>query len=403
MFSATHWKKRLLAAPFAPRPAAVRPRPPRRLGVELLECRVVPATWSGDVFDAAPGVPLWTNNEVQVVTGDVRVPAGKTLTVQPGTVVQFARNVSLFVDGTLTAVGTAGQTITFTSAGDNSPIGGGNTASPGDWSRISFGATSTSNVLDRVVVRYGGRFSVPMVEAVGAPLTLTNSTISNADNDGVRLVGGTATLTNNTFSKNGLAFFGSPVHIDPATRLAISGGAFTNNRFNGVVVDGGTLPAGTTTWSNPSVVYWLDEVVTVPQGSTLVVGAGQIVKTRYFRNDALIVGGTLRAQGTAAAPVVFTSARDDSAGGDTNNDGPSAGAPGDWHSLSFTPTSTNSLLDHVDVRFGYDAADGTPGMVNVTGASLTVSNSTIQQSGHGGLFAGAGATLTVTNSVIVNN
>src|SRR5260221_7850899 len=42
----------------------------------------------------------------------------------------------------------------------------------------------------------------------------------------------------------------------------------------------------------------------------------------------------------------FTSYRDDSYGGDTNNDGPSGGAAGDWGSIQLGAAS-NWVLDHL--------------------------------------------------------
>ena len=56
---------------------------------------------------------------------------------------------------------------------------------------------------------------------------------------------------------------------------------------------------------------------------------------------SLIVNGTVTAQGTAAQPIIFTSYRDDSADGDTNNDGTSNGANGDWDKIEFNAGSTS--------------------------------------------------------------
>ncbi|MBI2477612.1 MAG: hypothetical protein HYV60_02880, partial [Planctomycetia bacterium] len=97
-----------------------------RLGIEPLEQRLLLANWSGDIFDAVPGTPLWTNDEVQRIVGDVHVPAGKTLTIEPGTIVKFRtqQGDDLLVDGTLLADGTAAQPIIFTSDRDDTGLDG---------------------------------------------------------------------------------------------------------------------------------------------------------------------------------------------------------------------------------------------------------------------------------------
>lgn len=52
---------------------------------------LAPTTRSGDIFDGLGGKagPLFTNDEVQQIVGNVHVPAGKTLTVLEGTVIKF--------------------------------------------------------------------------------------------------------------------------------------------------------------------------------------------------------------------------------------------------------------------------------------------------------------------------
>ena len=62
-------------------------------------------TWSGDV----------------VITGTVMIPGDITLSIEPGTTVEFAagRDIELIVKGTLIAEGTESDPITFTSDAEN--------------------------------------------------------------------------------------------------------------------------------------------------------------------------------------------------------------------------------------------------------------------------------------------
>jgi hypothetical protein len=65
----------------------------------------------------------WTlTNSPYVMTGSVTVASGVTLTVEPGVLVQGnASSRQLIVNGTLSAVGTVTQPITFTSTLDSAP------------------------------------------------------------------------------------------------------------------------------------------------------------------------------------------------------------------------------------------------------------------------------------------
>jgi hypothetical protein len=75
--------------------------------------------------------------------GSLTVPAGTTLTVQPGTTVVGRYGVELNVQGRLSAVGTATQPITFTSWADSGP---------GEWSGLVFDGGAGD--LRHAVVRY---------------------------------------------------------------------------------------------------------------------------------------------------------------------------------------------------------------------------------------------------------
>jgi uncharacterized repeat protein (TIGR01451 family) len=71
-----------------------------------------------------------------LVQGDVEIPAGDTLVIEPGVTVQFETEAGLSARGTLTAVGTAASLIRFTSA-QTSP-------SPGDWEGVEIRYSSGS-------------------------------------------------------------------------------------------------------------------------------------------------------------------------------------------------------------------------------------------------------------------
>ncbi|MCC6325037.1 MAG: hypothetical protein IT420_05260, partial [Candidatus Brocadia sp.] len=88
-----------------------------------------------------------------IVTDSVGVDYGGTLTVEPGSLVKFDAGKELFVGyhgtGTLNAIGTSGNPITFTSSAAS--------PAPGDWGRIVFyNGTDGSTILDYCTVEYGG-------------------------------------------------------------------------------------------------------------------------------------------------------------------------------------------------------------------------------------------------------
>src|SRR5262249_9997886 len=151
---------------------------------------------------------------------------------------------------------------------------------------------------------------------------LTNSTLRNGWTAGLRILGTAPTLTGDTFKDNN----GAAVSMDLAAHPAISNPTLSNNGLNGARIDSGTLP-GDIAWDNAAMTYQLGGSVTVPTGTTLTIGAGQVVK---LNNTNIVVSGTLKANGTAAQPIIITSFEDDTAGGDTNNNGASTGARGDW-------------------------------------------------------------------------
>ena len=123
---------------------------------------------------------------------------------------------------------------------------------------------------------------------------------------------------------------------------------------------------------------------------TLTLEPGVVVKglagTSFVGN--LRVYGTLVADGTSAAPIVFTSFLDDSVGGDTNGDGTaSLPAKGDWDGIGFGSSSTDNVLDNVVVRYAGDSFNfGKNASVYTATSSLIVSASTISDGSGTGIY-----------------
>ncbi|OGP87946.1 MAG: hypothetical protein A2156_01575 [Deltaproteobacteria bacterium RBG_16_48_10] len=385
----------------------------------------------------------WTvANGPYVVIGQATVVFGRTLTISPGVVVK-SDGPGLRVNGTLIADGTPAQPIVFTSlyddsfGGDTNGDGGATTPARGDWYNLWFSSTSTGNVLDYVMIRYGGGSGSHSLIVDTSSLALSNSTVEESGNDGINaadasptITGNTirsnnghgiwvsssnATITNNTVSGCGLdgiwagdssaaTITGNTISMNSSYAIYLQASAL-NSDISGNILFGNLMDAiavtgeisAVTTWGSLNAPYVVaaGEVI-VSSGVTVTISPGVVVK---FSQLALIVYGTLNADGTPEQPIVFTSLKDDSFGGDTNGDG-SATTParGDWYYLYFTPTSVNNVLNHVMIRYGGRANNES---LIVETDSLTLSNSTVEESWNDGIYIGA--TLTITGSVIRNN
>ncbi|HKP54935.1 MAG TPA: right-handed parallel beta-helix repeat-containing protein [Chloroflexia bacterium] len=223
------------------------------------------------------------------------------------------------------------------------------------------------------------------------------------------------TITNNTFTSNA----GAAIQLTGHSLSSASGNNFaTGNGINGIAVDA-TISADTT-WPYSNIPYILNGV-TVNKGTTLALMPGQILKfapTAHFSAPArLNVQGTLLAQGTASNQIIFTSLKDDTHGGDTNNDSSmSLPAAGDWSGMYFASTSTGNLLENAVVTYAGQTSSiphsdpAVSGSLNysqtwsslyVDGGSLMIRNSTVAS----GLGVGVNVylgTATINNSSIVD-
>ncbi len=145
-------------------------------------------------------------NNPYLIKGLVSVVAGCTLTILPGTVVKFADSASkITVEGSISANGTAGSPIHFTSFKDDTVSGDTDhdTATPaaGDWSQINITGAGAQGYFGHCIVRYGGFGSsgpsASLVCSGGASLTVTNCSVISSNASGVYSNALGTTLNNN--------------------------------------------------------------------------------------------------------------------------------------------------------------------------------------------------------------
>lgn len=179
-----------------------------------------------------------------------------------------------------------------------------------------------------------------------------------------------------------------PLHASLA--LLLSSAASAQVPISGPLSDDTTGPLLSGT------VYVAAGNISVPASKTLTVQAGAIVKV----GGMFTVDGTLDCNGTSGSLAIFTSLADDSAGGDTNGNGPSSGAPGQWVGIRFTSAADASDVQWADVRFA--GAGGWSG-AHLESCDASFANCTFRSTSGPGMNLTGSSLPTVTGCTFLGN
>ena len=142
--------------------------------------------------------------------------------------------------------------------------------------------------------------------------------------------------------------------------------------------------------------YIVSNSVTVASGATLTLQPGTILK--FNTGCSLTVNGTLDAQGTRAAPIVFTSLKDDAHGGDANGDGEkTTAAGGDWNGIWVYGRANIAYAEMM-----YSGNGNERGIIQTSGSgALTMTGCTVAHALNDGIW-NWGGTISVTNTVFID-
>jgi RHS repeat-associated protein len=249
------------------------------------------------------------------------------------------------------------------------------------WQAVSFGSPVRLTPGARYVVSYrapSGHYAVTR-QQFAAPLL--RYPLSVPVNGGVFGAGGAFPTTTDQASN-----YWVDVAFQPdSAALAPPAPANPAPSITAVTAPGPTTAPATlstsTTWG-PSGSPYLVNSMTISVGVTLTLLPGTVVKMTGTLED----DGQILSLGTPGNPVIITSARDDSAMGDTNGDG-SATVParGDWTTIELRdsntgPTAPVSVFDYTTIEYGgYSTLSCSyfPGAISPAGSRrVIITNST---------------------------
>lgn len=183
------------------------------------------------------GGTILTDDAPYQVTGPLRVPAGLTVTVEAGAVLEFANGAAFEVDGTLAVEGTALDPVLLTSLAG---------AGPGDWKGLVVSDTSTGSSLAHARIEY----AATGIHVEGASIDVSDSEIEFFEDYGIYFADGAGGTVDGTLIRQG-SDLGTGVFMQ-ASSPTLTGNEIRDNAY-GIEIEWGSNPViedGNTITSN---------------------------------------------------------------------------------------------------------------------------------------------------------
>ncbi len=332
------------------------------------------------------------------------VEQGATLTIEPGVVI-MPMNIYTFLEvrGKILAEGEINEKIVFTSIKDSN-YGGTGGAAEGDWTGMLI---SGSGTFKNVIFSHGGNLIglmqnySEMIKVDNGSIEMENVLMEKSKSRGLYLIDSNSKIKGSEFKDSlvGILIEGSSdsseinnclfdnnseygLKIKDSASPEIKDNNFENNgtfgtqgaiflhssypefdnnqalnnNINGILVHEDTIFDKNVTWY-ANLVYVLisgsNDYPTVLNGTTLILEPDTIIKPYNSYYTSLLIQGELKAEAASSSEIIFTSFKDDSFGGDTNNDkNDTSPNDKDWKDIKFGPGSTGTL-DHLFIYYGY--------------------------------------------------
>jgi hypothetical protein len=315
----------------------------------------------------------WHNFGVDYHMPNNRTEIGAALTLSPGVTLVFPADAMLEVEteGTLNAVGTSDQPITFT----------GEQATPGYWHGIQFTFNHTNNIMEHTVVEYGGGGGNAEanvgVFGVDGMLTIRDSVLRHSSLHGFYFDQGiTLTMQNVTSTGNE-----RPGRLDfYSLGLLDNGSSYSGNNDDRVlVVNTNTNTASEMTIPKLDVPYYFNRTTTTHVPMVLTIESG--VEIQFNSDGGFVIddSGAINALGTEDEPIIFTGA---------------VKTKGYWSGIQVTFSSIPTILDNTIIEYGGAPSGNTHALIGYWGDDTngSVTNTVLRSSQTNGIWLHSGMT-----------